>query len=92
MNSLNQSSKKILKISQKSPFLSYFWTFFKKPNKNNAFPVILSSVLALSIIAPINANAVAADPCGAVLCLSGVNALQGNLGECKPHIKKFFFI
>jgi len=57
-----------------------------KVNKN-----LLITIFASMLVSPItNTYAVEADPCGAVLCLSGISALGGNLGECKPHIKKYF--
>jgi len=54
----------------------------------------LSAILGLMLTAP-NLQAEQKDPnepdpCGAVLCLSGINALGGDIGACKPHVKKYF--
>jgi len=47
---------------------------------------VISCCLGISSLATANEG----EPCGAVLCLSGISALNGNIGECRPHVKKFF--
>jgi len=52
--------------------------------------LLTATIFSCSVLATANSYAVQSDPCGAVLCLSGIGALDGKLGECKPHVKKFF--
>jgi len=54
--------------------------------KTLTFAAVISSLLGAFNFA----SAAEGEPCGAVLCLSGISALGGNLGECKPHIRKYF--
>jgi|GEM_PF-1732438 len=76
----NKTTNKITKFTNKKSN--------KTVNKkdNNLLITVFIGILAFTT----NSYAAEGEPCGAVLCLSGISALGGNLGECKPHVRKFF--